>query len=692
MATDQTVHEQAGEPTVRRAWRRTMGTGGLLVLAALLLYGVTLDNGLQPDELVGGDLITHQYAQVQARPSNAPGYPIYTMGGWLWFHALRTAFVWAGNPLPNPIPILSSYSTFWALIALWLLYRILCLVTRSEHHPAGRWPIALLLSAYYGVTYFFWYYATTTEQYSSAIAQTLAIVYVYLLWQTHLYCGSPSARGITEEDCTANDPLQTTNHRRLIFLAFLCGISLAHMLTVAFIVPPLVLVVLWQAPRLLRNIRIVLLAVIAALLPLLSYLYVYGRGVAHPEWWGSGQWSTGLQWFWAFVSTAQGREELGWGFEPWCTTFANGFPSLIGLELTWPVVLLGLVGIALLKQKLTPLLYATLVIYLAFSWAYRCGNWFQVILPAYPLLLLGVARLFSLLLDAGTMRNSAAGAARRFPHGVPFVLYILLTAAVLYRGLLSWPRTDSSNRPTDTALDRGAVLLAAPLSANGKLFATVEDALALQYLMQIWQVRPDLAVVSSPAAASQLAAGGIVYSTWEAAPTLHTELPQTLAYTQVASDPRWVRFQPATQPTTVPLFEQQPATEIVPGLTLQGYTVRKAEGDIPLAAYRARIGEQASGVFVLLGWRPAENRWPEGLSISVRLTAAGVPIAEAQQDRGVPAFGLSAPQQGLWLDPYFFPLPEQGAVSADLQAVDGFMVILYRQVGETFENVAVLQF
>ena len=34
--------------------------GLLLLLAILALYWVTLDNGLRPDELTGGDLITHQ--------------------------------------------------------------------------------------------------------------------------------------------------------------------------------------------------------------------------------------------------------------------------------------------------------------------------------------------------------------------------------------------------------------------------------------------------------------------------------------------------------------------------------------------------------------------------------------------------------------------------------------------------------
>src|SRR5215208_3879200 len=79
--------------------------GRVLITCALFLYLLTLDNGLQPGELVGGDLITHQYAQVQARPSNAPGYPLYTMGGWLWFHGWRSLLTLAGQTLPNPVPI-----------------------------------------------------------------------------------------------------------------------------------------------------------------------------------------------------------------------------------------------------------------------------------------------------------------------------------------------------------------------------------------------------------------------------------------------------------------------------------------------------------------------------------------------------------------------------------------------------------
>ncbi len=50
-------------------------------------------------------------------------------------------------PLPNPIPILSSYSTLWALAALALLYALVLRLTRAPAHPAGNWPLAWLLTA-----------------------------------------------------------------------------------------------------------------------------------------------------------------------------------------------------------------------------------------------------------------------------------------------------------------------------------------------------------------------------------------------------------------------------------------------------------------------------------------------------------------------------------------------------------------
>ncbi len=638
-----------------------------LLLSALLLYLATLDNGFQPGELEGGDLITHQYAQVQARPGNAPGYPLYTMGGWLWFHSLRSLAQGLGDPLPDPIPLLSSYSTLWALVALWLFYRILCHLTRTPDCPVGNWPLAWLLCAFYAVTYFFWYYATTTEQYSSAIAQTLAIVYVYLLW----------SEGIGAWSLEIGGQSPSSKLQAPFFLAFLCGLSLAHMLTVALIVPPIVGLVLWQMPTLLRSMRVVLGTLVAALMPLISYTYVYGRGALHPEWWGAGgDWHTPQTWFWAFISTAQGRDELGWGLDPARALLGNGFPNLMWHELSLPFFILGLIGIARLKRPLAVLLYSTLVLYAIFCWAYRYGNWFQVILPAYPLILIGVAAQ----LDEWHHTASHAPLAK-FRH----LLLPLLLLAIAWRVHASWPTADSRNRPTDTALDRPAVLIAQPLAPNTALFAAVDDALGLQYLIDIWQIRPDLRVVSSNEAAQWLAQGQPVYSTWQAAITLRAELPPTLVTTQQSTGPDWILFQsgpPKVQENPALVLDHVLEQALTPEITLYGYHTAPAPDGQPVS-----VAVQPA-LDVTLFWRIRGKEWPLGLSISVRPTQQGAFLADGaggviQQDRARPAQGLLAldgwPVGKPVADAYRLPLPANA---------DGFALILYQSTADGFENIA----
>ena len=272
------------------------GSCSCSLFAALYLF--TLDDGLRPGELEGGDLITHQYAQVQGRPSNAPGYPLYTMGGWLWFQLGRVVL----GRAHNPIPILASYSTLWALIAIWLMYRLILEVTRGQGQPQAdsdggvqndnqRWPIAAAVTAFYGLTYFFWYYAVTTEQYTSAVAWTLAVVLLAFRWERERRDGY------------------------LLALAFLMGVALAHMVTLLFIAPPLLWFVLRTEPKLVRRPRLLAGVTALALLPLLSYIYVYVRGAEHPEWRGVGQWASTGQWFFSFLSTRQGRSELTWSLE-----------------------------------------------------------------------------------------------------------------------------------------------------------------------------------------------------------------------------------------------------------------------------------------------------------------------------------------------------------------------------------------
>lgn len=629
----------------------------LLSVLFLIIYLATLDTGLQPYELHGGDLITHQYAQVQARPGNAPGYPLYTMGGWLWFHGGRGLLHLLGADLPNPIPILSSYSTLWGLLALLLFYGVLGELIGTTRQPRLATAAALLITTFFGLTYFFWYYATTTEQYSSAVAQTLAIVYLYLKWDAQ-----PERRDL------------------VLWLALICGLSLAHMLTVAFIVPPLVAAMLWRAPHTLLRPRMFAGAVLAALLPLISYLYVYWRGALHPEWWGRGEWTTAQAWFWSFLSTPQGREELLWSFEPGRTFLGNGFPELIWQELSLPLLILGLVGLWLLPARHRLLFFGTLAIYLAFCWAYRFGNWFQVILPAYPLILCGLAPLYARLAHWGAV-GPVRGRARAL---VPVLFHLLLVGLVGWRAVQSLPRADSRNRPEDTALDRASLLLAQPLPASAPLFAAVDDALALNYLTEIWGIRPDAGVVNRRDADRLLAAGRPVYSTFDATLALLDELDAqpfissaTVEWVELAPD------SPSTTRLTTPVIATLATT---PTVELVAVTAEAAP-DSPTTH------TAISALDVMLTWHLPQGNWPEGVAISVRPLAAGQPVvdpttgAPIQQDRSRPVHGLwrpvAAPSQTLVADGYRLLLPVPST-----SQVDGVLVIAYVQNADgSFTNL-----
>jgi Protein O-mannosyl-transferase TMEM260-like len=662
--------------------------GILLILAFAILYLLTLDNGLRPGELEGGDLITHQYAQAQGRPSNAPGYPLYTMGGWLWFHLGRAIL----GPGYNPIPILSSYSTLWALLALWLLYWLILEVT--DRDDGGNWPVAVLVTAFYGVTYFFWYYAVTTEQYTSAVAWTLAVIYLAFLWERkHL-------------------------DRTLLAIALLVGVGLSHMVTVLFIVLPLLWFLLGAEPRLLRRPRLIAAAIGVAILPLLSYAFVYFTGAAHPEWQGAGQWPSTWRWFWSFLSTRQGRSELTWSLAPFLTA---EFPALMWREMTWPGLVFGLGGLAALGRRRAIFLYSTLAIYLVFSWVDRLGNWYQVVMPVYAILTVGIAgtadwawrhlgfrtpviapeRPGSRELERSPGSRDSAGASvsdrgfggrageqgsrrareqagarsPRLPHGaslaLPVLVVALLGTLVVYRGVRSYPLADSSNRLGDTGLAPGWAILADQPPAGIRVLGTTPEALALDYLADIWGVRPDVRAVTSSQAQEILVAGAPMLAVTEAVlPLVPEEVSPDVRYSALGG--RLIQIQKApldSLPAGGPAWREQPWEHDFGGvLRLDGGRVRRD----------AVTGETV----VLLAWR-ARVGLTEDWSVSVRLTQGEKEVAQSDREHpvaGAYPFRRWSPGEVVG-DAYTFTSPAEAPP-------DGVRVIVYRPMPDgTFTNL-----
>jgi hypothetical protein len=591
-----------------------------LVIAFASLYAFTLDDGLRPGELEGGDLITHQYAQVLGRPSNAPGYPLYTMGGWVWFHIGRALL----GSESNPIPILSSYSTLWALLALALLYLLLLDV-------GAPWPIALLASAFYGVTYFFWYYAVTTEQYASSVAWTLAVVYLAFRWERKRRDGY------------------------LIGLALLAGIGLAHQLTVLLIIPPLLWFVVGLEPGLLRRPRLLTAMAGAVALPLLSYAFVYVRGAQHPEWRGAGEWASTGDWFRSFISTSQGRGELTWSLTPFVTP---EFPALIRREMTFVGLIGGLAGLALIGRRRAVFLYATLGIYLLFSWVDRLGNWYQVIMPCYALLTLGLGRL------AALPYARAKGQAGRV------VVLGALAALVLYRGVTTYPAADSSKQADDTALAPGWAILADDPPQGALVLGTLSENLALSYLSQIWGARPDVLAVTAPAARAALAAGAPPLAVTSAAlPLVPLEVSPDARYSALGRTLAAVIAQPAKRPLWDPRVGQEMDWQHDFGSGLR------------LAGARVATNRVTGETVLLLEWQALEAM-PDW-SVSVRLLQGEDEIA--QSDNRHPVMGGFPTSR--WLpgevvgEAYAFP-------AEAAERADAVRIVIYRQLANgSFEDL-----
>ncbi|MCG3208969.1 MAG: hypothetical protein FOGNACKC_02582 [Anaerolineae bacterium] len=608
--------------------------GVLVLLAAALLYLATLDNGFRPDELLGGDLITHQYAQVEARPSNAPGYPLYTMGGWLWFHAARGPL----SLLLNPIQVLSFYSTLWGLASLLLLYLILLRVT------ANRWLLAALLTAFHAVTYFFWYYSVTTEQYTSATFQTLLLIWLALKWD--------------------EQPRNAT----LLGLAAVSGSMLANMVTTLFILPPLLWFIFfkydgdgWYLTRYFKQPRLVLQAVAAAMLPLLAYAYIFVRGAQHPEWRGQGQWPSAWAWFVQFITIQQGRDELAPGLSL-THLFTAEFPGLMWRELTLLVFIGGLLGLVFLGRRRAIFLASTLVIYAIFCAGYRFGNWFQVIIPAYPIFTIGFGALLAALSRAARHRARAGFHALRY---VDAVLAVLLLGLLLAQISRNWPRANQRNLPGDTGLQPGWAILADRPSLPALIAADFEERVALQYLVSVWAAAPGLTPVE---AGTPLAGPQNLYITRRAAtapdsPNLAGRFPQAAGVQLIAL--------PAEPPTRLPPQAQPSNLDF--------------DGQINLLGWEQ--GDSAAGWQIALYWQAALPPTAD-FTVSVRplvqgqaVTATGEAVIQDHQ----PVWGLyptSRWQPGVVVRDVYAPALPAGVTP------DAVQIVVYRATDSGFENLA----
>ncbi len=178
------------------------------------------------------------------------GYPLWTISGNLFVSALRAAGV-----SPEFAPTL--HSTFWHFVGLGIFYALL-------HHLTGSSIVSAMCTLLLGLTHTIWFHAVVPEVYSLSLTFQLGLIGL-ALW-----------RGL---------PI----YRRIMFLALLGGLGVAHHRLIALLMPALLYAVLPEALAALRSQpRRALLTGAAALATglagFLPYIYLPLRAQAGAVW------------------------------------------------------------------------------------------------------------------------------------------------------------------------------------------------------------------------------------------------------------------------------------------------------------------------------------------------------------------------------------------------------------------------
>jgi hypothetical protein len=367
-------------------------------------------------------------------------------------------------------------------------------------------------------------------------------------------------------------------------------------------------------------------------------------------------------------------------------------------ELTWPIFFGGLLGLAALGRRRALFLYSTLLIYFFFCWLYRFGNWFQVIIPAYPICIIGVAAGYrvlecglksalpgvlergfqSALLPTGA-RPQLPALSQRLPGLLNLLVIAFLVGLLIYRFALNLPRTNQHNLPSDTGLHPGWAILADRPHPPAFVVTAFEERVALQYLQTVWQLAPDLTLVE-PESLDPLTLGEdkVWYITRQAAAIAPATLQKDLSLQ--AAGQQLIALYPQ------PLY-QLSATAQPLALDFGGKLQLLAWESIPDGSNEIPTQPGLASTWQIALYWQLYREVEVDYTVSLRPLAAGQPLMRGNepvmQDHQ-PVWSLyptSRWRQGeIVRDVYALSLPEKVIPEA-------FQVVVYRTTENGFENL-----
>lgn len=344
------------------------------------LYWQTMPPGISSWIIEGWDSAVLQITGSTWGVPHSPGYPLYTI---LTNIFVRLAGLLPGLSATSVVWRVTFWSTTTSLLALIFLYFTVWKLSRDR-------VAALLASAILGCSFIFWRGAIMAEVYSLNVFIFVFTYWLALIWE--------------------DDP----QDQRLFALGLAIGAGLVHHRT-AFILPPTI--ALWVLVKTLsetdrgRGWIIILLfrwviLVIAALIPLLTYLYLpWAARYRLGQTWlyaDTSEWNT----FWFVVFTRE-----WWGLVEMPATLAAWGRALSALfrqqadQITAPGVILGFIGLLTTGRRWL-LFGPPLLALILFGTAYKVADLDSMLIPLTLTLCIGLGAL------AGQVINWLVGAIR----------------------------------------------------------------------------------------------------------------------------------------------------------------------------------------------------------------------------------------------------------------------------------------
>jgi hypothetical protein len=417
----------ASTRTLQHAWRAA--APWLVGLAAFVLYARTTAPGIVHffDDSLEFQLVAPTFAI--AHPT---GYPLYTLLGGGWTHLLPVG-TWAGR--------MNLFSALAAAATLGLIFAVTRRLAGGSQGSPNHWA-GLAAVVAFGLGPIWWGQATLAE--------------VYALHNFLVAALLAAALGIDRLDGAARA-------RRLLLVALLAGLGLAHHRTILLVLPIIFLYLAWSAPALLRPQRAWGLWLGALLAPLLLYLYLPLRAAA-----GAGDLHGSYQNSWAgFWNHVLARDYAAFfAANPLDAGYRLGdWLGLARSQVGWLGLGLGLLGLVWLMDRaltgarrparawvcVTLLLLANLL----FVLAYRVADPEVFSLPVWL--------AFAILIGGGV------GLAGRLLPGWPGALLQAALIAALALGLggrgpavdrhADWTAHDEARLMADTPFPPGSIVL-----------------------------------------------------------------------------------------------------------------------------------------------------------------------------------------------------------------------------------------